>query len=104
MFFLMYIEGEIVILLLNKESVRMWDGGVLLWTLNWDFWMMYNVANYLDCFVTKAGLLTWQEELSIIDVTFFLCEFIQRMSGRYFWGVTLVLVVKVVSVVIKHDM
>jgi len=30
MFFLIDIEGEMVILLLNKESVRVWDGGVLL--------------------------------------------------------------------------
>jgi hypothetical protein len=30
MFFLIDIEGEIVILLRNKESVRMWDDGVLL--------------------------------------------------------------------------
>jgi hypothetical protein len=29
MFFLIGIEGEIVILLLNKDSVRMWNGGVL---------------------------------------------------------------------------
>ena len=34
MFFLIDIEGEIVILLLNKKSVRMWDGGLLLWTRN----------------------------------------------------------------------
>jgi len=57
MFFLIDIEGEIVILLLNKESVRMWDGGVLLWTRNRDFWVMYNAANYVGYFVTKARLL-----------------------------------------------
>ena len=31
------------------------------------------------------------------------CEFIQRISGRYSWCMNLVLVVKVVSVVIEHD-
>jgi len=72
MFFLIDIEGEIVILLLNKKSVRMWDGGLLLWTRNWDFWMMYNVVNYLGYFVTKAGLLAYLEGLFIIDITLFM--------------------------------